>query len=109
MAVTREEWKIGNRGRYIEIPKDSTASITIDLQNELASGDGLLTCVATVPSGITLVATALTYDEDETFSVNHRQMLVLTPTAVGTYEIKTVSTTNSGYTIVKYFDVYTKE
>ena len=103
MAVTREEWKIGNRGRYIEVPKDSTASLTIDLLNELATGDGLISCNATVPSGISLVAAALTYDKDKPFSVNHRQMIVLTPTAVGTYEIKTVSTTNSGYTIVKYF------
>lgn len=109
MAVTREEWKIGNRGRYIEVPKDSTASLTIDLLNELATGDGLISCNATVPSGISLVAAALTYDEDKPFSVNHRQMIVLTPTAVGTYEIKTVSTTSSGFTIVKYFDVYTKE
>ena len=109
MAVTHTDWRLGNQGHYIEIPKDATATIAIDLQAQLQTNEKLNDCTATVPSGIALTLAAVRFDPTGTSTLNHQQMLVVTPSALGTYAIKTISTTNQGRTIVKHFDIYTKE
>ncbi len=109
MALTHTHWKRYNKGHYVETDLNNTELHLVDLKNELATGDFLRTCVATTTSNTLTIDGFFVRIDTDTHIQPHQQAVLLTPTAVGTHDVKLTSTTENGLTIVKHFDVLCKE
>ena len=108
MAVADTVWLRYNQGHYVKADVGEQINLSIELKNELDTGDFLQGCVATTTSsGLTIFGATVRFDSDR-IDQPHQQMVVVIPTAVGTHDVKLVSTTQNGLTIVKHFDILTE-
>lgn len=107
MAVTNTQWHIYNKGYYIAVKQDSETDLAIDLQNELSTGDYLVTPTFTTTSGdLTITGQAVRYDTLQGFTQPHQAQCRVSSATLGAHSVKLTVTTNQGLTMVKHFDVF---
>ena len=105
MALTHSHWYRYNKGHYVEMDKDHSEIFLVDLINELETGDFLNTCVATTTSSGLAIESFFVRIDTTQQTQPHQQAVLMKPTALGAHDVKLISTTENGYTIVKHFDV----
>ena len=100
------QWRIYNKGFYLPVKLGAETDLAIDLQNQLSSGDHLVTPTFTSTStDITIAKQAVRFDAAQGFTNPHQAQCTVQSNTLGTYPIKLIATTNQGFTIVKHFDV----
>lgn len=104
MAVAYSKWQINNQGHYVRMQTNSTEIVAVDLVNQLATTDQLITAESTTDPGIDITATVVRYDT-AIKSTPHQVLCYIQALQPGVYGIQIKATTNQGLIIVKHFDV----